>query len=86
MRITRYNKITYCRWGFDNLDAVKIVVNRSMSYGIPLDAVYGDIDYMRYKQDFTYDKVLYAGLPEYIDEIHGKSMKYVIILVGFWLL
>jgi len=33
------------------------------------------------KLDFTYDKVLYNGLPDFVDELHNKGQKYVIILV-----
>lgn len=42
---------------------------------------YGDIDYMDSKLDFTYDKALYNGLPNFVDELHDKGQKYVIILV-----
>ena len=69
------------RWGFRDLDHVKEVVERTTSQGIPLDAVYGDIDYMAHRQDFTYDRVKYAGLPEYVDLLKTKDMRYVIILV-----
>ena len=31
--------------------------------------------------DFTYDKDLWDGLPEFVDDIHNMGMKYVIILV-----
>ena len=31
--------------------------------------------------DFTYDKDLWNGLPEFVDDIHSMGMKYVIILV-----
>jgi len=33
------------------------------------------------KLDFTYDKVLYSGLPDFVDELHDKGLKYIIILV-----
>jgi len=42
---------------------------------------YGDIDYMESKLDFTYDKVLYEGLPDFVEELHENGQKYVIILV-----
>ena len=42
---------------------------------------YGDIDYMESKLDFTYDTVLYDGLPEFVDELHDMGQKYIIILV-----
>ena len=43
---------------------------------------YGDIDYMESKLDFTYDRVKYAGLPEFVDSLHDRGMKYIIILVS----
>jgi len=42
---------------------------------------YGDIDYMDSKLDFTYDKLLYNGLPDFVDELHSNGLKYIIILV-----
>ena len=36
---------------------------------------------MERKLDFTYDKVKYAGLPEFVDEIHARGQHYIIILV-----
>ena len=44
---------------------------------------YGDIDYMESKLDFTYDKDLYKGLPDFVDKLHGYGMKYIIILVSY---
>ncbi|OQV19546.1 Sucrase-isomaltase, intestinal, partial [Hypsibius exemplaris] len=68
------------RWGFRDLAHVKLVVNRTVEAQIPLDAVYGDIDYMLHRQDFTVDPVNFAGLPQYIDELKSNGMRYVIIL------
>ena len=45
------------------------------------DVQYGDIDYMESKLDFTYDKVMYEGLPDFVDELHSNRQKYIIILV-----
>ena len=36
---------------------------------------------MESKLDFTYDKDLYKGLPEFVEELHGYGMKYIVILV-----
>jgi len=35
------------------------------------------------KLDFTYDKITYDGLPEFVDELHQNGQKYIIILVSF---
>lgn len=45
------------------------------------DIQYTDIDYMEDKKDFTYDKVKFAGLPEFADYLHAKGQKYILILV-----
>lgn len=47
---------------------------------------YGDIDYMESKLDFTYDKDSYAGLPEFVNELHNMGMKYIVIQVSIWYL
>lgn len=40
-----------------------------------------DIDYMEDNKDFTYDKVTFSGLPEFVQDLHDHGQKYVIILV-----
>lgn len=36
---------------------------------------------MRYQLDFTYDPVRYDGLPAFVDDLHNRGQKYIIILV-----
>ena len=36
---------------------------------------------MEDKKDFTYDKVTFNGLPEFVQDLHDHGQKYVIILV-----
>lgn len=45
------------------------------------DVQYGDIDYMESKLDFTYDLDTYAGLPEFVNDLHAMGQRYIIILV-----
>ena len=71
------------RWDYDNLTHVREVVDRNRAAGIPQDVQYGDIDYMHLKHGFTYDKVKYEGLPEFVDELHARGQKYIIILDNF---
>ncbi len=40
-----------------------------------------DIDHFRDQLDFTYNQVNFSGLPEYIEDIQSKGMKFIIILV-----
>jgi alpha-glucosidase (family GH31 glycosyl hydrolase) len=42
--------------------------------------MWSDIDYLDNYRDFTYDPIRYAGLPQYIEELHNKSMRYVPII------
>lgn len=36
---------------------------------------------MEDRKDFTYDKVAFNGLPEFVQDLHDHGQKYVIILV-----
>ncbi|XP_013915888.1 PREDICTED: maltase-glucoamylase, intestinal-like, partial [Thamnophis sirtalis] len=69
-----------CRWNYTDLNDVKAVVERNRAAGIPYDVQYTDIDYMEDKKDFTYDKINFAGLPEFVQDLHDHGQKYVIIL------
>jgi len=44
------------------------------------DVQYGDIDIMDRELDFTYDKINFAGLPEYVKELKTKGIKFMTIL------
>lgn len=48
------------------------------------DVQWNDIDYMHDNNDFTYDKVNFAGLPEFVKEIHDEGMHYVVIIGKFF--
>lgn len=68
------------RYGYNNIENLKGAVNRTISANIPLDIQYADIDHFRDQLDFTYDTVKFKGLPEYIDELRGSGIKFIIIL------
>lgn len=68
------------RWNYGTLDVVKEVVRRNREAGIPFDTQVTDVDYMEEKKDFTYDKVAFKGLPEFVEDLHKHGQKYVIIL------
>ncbi|XP_063967413.1 sucrase-isomaltase, intestinal-like [Lytechinus pictus] len=70
-----------CRWHYGSLDRVKTVWSEMIEAEIPYDVQYGDIDYMLDKKDFTYDKDgAYAGLPEFVQQVHDHGQHYIIIL------
>ncbi|KAM9389825.1 sucrase-isomaltase, intestinal-like [Phaethornis superciliosus] len=68
------------RWGYGSIDTLKKTVDRMHHYNIPYDVQHLDIDYMDRRLDFTYDKVNYAGLPEYLQQLKKEGMHNVIIL------
>ncbi|GFQ91347.1 lysosomal alpha-glucosidase [Trichonephila clavata] len=68
-----------CRYGYDTLNNTKETLQRNLDAGIPLDVQWNDIDYMDKLKDFTYDKDKFAGLPEFVKDLHNKGMHYVIM-------
>ncbi|XP_068137043.1 sucrase-isomaltase, intestinal [Hyperolius riggenbachi] len=68
------------RWGYQSLDEVKEVVERNRAIDLPYDVQFTDIDYMENRKDFTYDKVKFADLPNFAQNMHAHGQKYIIIL------
>jgi alpha-glucosidase (family GH31 glycosyl hydrolase) len=69
-----------CRYGYETLENMKGAMQRTLDANIPLDVMYGDIDYFRNQLDFTWDPVRFEGLPEYVDWLHTQGMKFITIL------
>lgn len=69
-----------CRYGYNSLTNLKAAVDRTLAAQIPLDIQYGDIDHFDRNLDFTYDKVNFAGLPSYIDQLKLQGIKFIIII------
>ncbi|XP_015921861.1 lysosomal alpha-glucosidase isoform X2 [Parasteatoda tepidariorum] len=68
------------RWGYNSIDDVKTVTQRNMDAKVPFDVQYFDIDYMSSYKDFTYDSKHFQDLPVFIDELHEKGKKVIILL------
>ncbi|CAF0715427.1 unnamed protein product [Brachionus calyciflorus] len=68
------------RYGYNTLDNMKGAISRTVNAGIPLDIQHGDIDHFERKKDFTYDKVNFAGFPEYINELKSKGIRFIPIV------
>ncbi|XP_055338532.1 lysosomal alpha-glucosidase-like [Paramacrobiotus metropolitanus] len=68
-----------CRWGYINLNGTKTVTERNIAARIPFDTQWNDLDYMNGSRDFTIDPVNFAGLPEFVADLHNRGMHYVII-------
>ncbi|KAH0542641.1 hypothetical protein FGG08_002964 [Glutinoglossum americanum] len=50
-----------CRWGYRNWSEVENVVLNYEKFGIPLEAIWIDIDYMELYRDFTVDHVAFPA-------------------------
>ncbi len=68
------------RWGYLNEEDVREVVQKHHAQGIPLDAVYLDIDYMEDYKDFTVDKERFPDLPGLVKEMKGRGVHLVPII------
>ncbi|XP_035232993.1 sucrase-isomaltase, intestinal-like [Stegodyphus dumicola] len=69
------------RYGYNKLENVRAVVERTRDAGIMQDVQFLDIDHMEGRRDFTWDNTTFAGLPEYIQETKEKyGLKWIIIL------
>lgn len=68
------------RYGYHSVDDVRKVSSRTIDAKIPYDVQHFDIDYMQNYRDFTYDKYNFQTLPGFVDELHNKNLKVVIIL------
>ena len=66
-----------CRYGYKSLENTRIVYERMRKAKIPYDVQWHDIDFMKDYNDFTYDEETFAGLPEFVQELHDNDMKYI---------
>lgn len=69
-----------CRYGYNNIENLIAAVNRTRDALIPHDVQYADIDHFEKQLDFTYDKVNFKGLPEYIRYLNSTGIRFIIIL------
>ena len=69
-----------CKWGYNDTDALKAVVQGYADAMIPLDTQWSDIDWMNNYQDFVYDPVNFKDLPDFVDDLHTKDMHYIPII------
>ena len=70
----------YQRWGYNSLDNMKAAWQRTIDAEIPFDVQWGDIDYMDRRLDFTVSQTDFAGLEDFVNDIHSIGMKFVPIL------
>lgn len=69
-----------CRFNYNTVNATRNVWKANRDAGIPFDVQWNDIDYMQDHNDFTYDTKRFAGLPDFVKEVHSEGMHYMIII------
>ena len=68
------------RWRYMNEDEIRTVVKKHRDSGIPLDAVYLDIDYMEGFKDFTVSEERFPDLLGFVGEMKSQGIRLVPII------
>ena len=68
------------RWSYMNEDEVRSVVDGYRSNGMPIDAVYLDIDYMDNYKDFTVSEEKFPQFKSFADEMKARDIHLVPII------
>ena len=68
------------RWGYKDEKDIREVADGHHERGIPLDAIYMDIDYMERYKDFTVDKERFPDLPELSRSMKERGIHLVPII------
>lgn len=68
------------RWGYLDESDVRNVVENHRRHGIPLEAVYLDIDYMERYKDFTVDEERFSDFPGFVEEMKEQGVHLVPII------
>lgn len=68
------------RWSYMNEDEIREVVRIHRERGIPLDAVYMDIDYMDGYKDFTVSNERFPDFPQFVQEMRDQGVRLVPII------
>lgn len=68
------------RWGYMNQSDIEAVVEEYKKCGIPLDAVYMDIDYMDSFKDFTINEERFPEFPKFVNEMKEQNIHLVPII------
>lgn len=71
-----------CRWGYQNWSVTEEVVNNYKKFGIPLETIWNDIDYMNQYRDFDNDDLRF-GYEEgaaFLQRLHDNGQHYIPIV------
>jgi alpha-glucosidase (family GH31 glycosyl hydrolase) len=68
------------RWGYKDIEHLKLLVDKFEEQNIPLDAVWMDKDFMIKYKSFTVDNKNWAGLNDFVKKLHEKGKHFVAIV------
>lgn len=68
------------RWSYKDEDEIRALVKKYREKGIPLDAVYMDIDYMDGYKDFTISDERFPNFPSFVQEMRQQGIRLVPII------
>lgn len=68
------------RWGYKNEQDIREVAEKYEEAGMPLDAIYMDIDYMEKYEDFTVSKERFPDLPGLVKDMKDRGIHLVPII------
>lgn len=71
-----------CRWGYTNWSQLQDVVDNFAKFGLPLDNIWTDIDYMNQYRDFENDqnRFGYTEGAKFLAGIHANNQHYIPIV------
>ena len=68
------------RWGYRTEEDVRAIADKHAEYGIPLDSIYLDIDYMERYKDFTVDPTRFSDLKQLQSDMLARGIHLVPII------
>ncbi|KAK5084792.1 hypothetical protein LTR05_005871 [Lithohypha guttulata] len=71
-----------CRWGYANWSMTEETVDTFAKFGLPLETIWNDIDYMKGYRDFENDPIRfpYADGARFLSKLHKNGQHYVPIV------
>ncbi|KIX07926.1 uncharacterized protein Z518_02580 [Rhinocladiella mackenziei CBS 650.93] len=71
-----------CRWGYQNWSVTEGVVSNYEKFGIPLEVIWNDIDYMNQYRDFDNDPIRfsYSDGQDFLQRLHSRGQHYIPII------
>ncbi|KAH7336713.1 glycosyl hydrolases family 31-domain-containing protein [Rhexocercosporidium sp. MPI-PUGE-AT-0058] len=71
-----------CRWGYANWTQLQEVVGKFKAFGIPLENIWTDIDYMNQYRDFENDQntFSYSEGAQFLQQLHENGQHYIPIV------